>query len=62
MSTVPEAIVAAHCGMKVLALSVVTDLCPADNLQPADIAEIIKTAEGAEPKLRELVTEYLARL
>jgi purine-nucleoside phosphorylase len=62
MSTVPEAIVAAHCGMKVLALSVVTDLCPADNLQPANIAEIIETAEKTEPKLRELVVEYLKRL
>lgn len=62
MSMVPEAIVAAHCGMKVLALSVVTDLCPADNLQPANIAEIIETAERAEPKLRELVAEYLKRL
>jgi purine-nucleoside phosphorylase len=62
MSTVPEAIVAAHCGMKVLALSVVTDLCPADNLQPANIAEIIETAEKTEPKLRELVIDYLERL
>lgn len=62
MSMVPEAIVAVHCGMRVLALSVVTDLCPADNLQPANIAEIIQTAERAEPKLRELVTEYLRRL
>jgi len=62
MSTVPEAIVAAHCGMKVLALSVVTDLCPADNLEPANIREIIETAEKAEPRLRELVVEYLKRL
>jgi purine-nucleoside phosphorylase len=62
MSTVPETIVAAHCGMKVLALSVVTDLCPADNLQAADIDEIIQTAEKAEPKLRELVIEYLRRV
>jgi purine-nucleoside phosphorylase len=62
MSTVPETIVAGHCGMKTLALSVVTDLCPADNLQPANIKEIIETAEAAEPKLRELVMEYLKRL
>lgn len=62
MSTVPEAIVAGHCGMKTLALSVITDLCPADNLQPANIKEIIETAETAEPKLRELVMEYLKRL
>jgi len=62
MSTVPEAIVAAHCGMRVLALSVVTDLCPADNLEAANIKEIIETAENAEPKLRDLVVEYLKRL
>ncbi|MEJ2721419.1 MAG: purine-nucleoside phosphorylase [bacterium] len=62
MSSVPETIVAVHAGMKVLAVSIVTDLCPADNLEPADIKEIIETAEGAEPKLRELVIEYLRRL
>jgi purine-nucleoside phosphorylase len=62
MSTVPEAIVAAHCGMRSLALSVVTDLCPADNLEAANIREIIETAEKAEPTLRDLVVEYLSRL
>ncbi len=62
MSSVPETIVAVHAGMKVLAVSIVTDLCPADNLKPADIKEIIETAEGTEPKLRELVAEYLRRL
>ena len=59
MSTVPEAIVAVHAGMNVLAVSIVTDLCPADNLQPANIKEIIETAETTEPVLRELVTDYL---
>jgi purine-nucleoside phosphorylase len=62
MSTVPEVIVAVHTGMKVMALSVITDLCPADNLQPANIKEIISIAEGAEPVLRDLVTEYLKRM
>jgi purine-nucleoside phosphorylase len=62
MSSVPETIVAVHAGMKVLALSIVTDLCPADNLRPADIKEIIETAESTEPKLRELVIEYLKRI
>lgn len=61
MSSVPETIVAVHAGMRVLAVSIVTDLCPADNLKPADIKEIIETAEGTEPKLRELVVEYLQR-
>jgi purine-nucleoside phosphorylase len=62
MSTVPEVIVAVHSGMAVLALSIVSDLCPADNLQPANIAEIIKTAESTEPKLRRLVIEYLKKM
>lgn len=62
MSTVPEAIVAVHAGMKVLAASIVTDLCPADNLRPANIKEIIATAERTEPVLRKLVIEYLKEM
>jgi len=62
MSTVPEVIVAVHGGTKVLALSIVTDLCLADDLQPSNIKEIIETAEGTAPKLLKLVTEYLKRM
>jgi purine-nucleoside phosphorylase len=62
MSMVPESIVAVHAGMNVLAVSVVTDLCPPDNLQPANIKEIIETAESTEPILTELVIEYLKEL
>jgi purine-nucleoside phosphorylase len=59
MSVVPEVIVAVHTGMKVLAVSIITDMCPADNLQPANIKEIIETAEKTEPVLRDLVVDYL---
>ena len=62
MSVVPETIVAVHARMNVLAVSIVTDLCPADNLPPANIKEIIKTAERTEPVLRELVVEYLKEM
>lgn len=55
MSTVPEAIVAAHCGMRCMGLSIVTDMCLADALKPANIEEIIATANGAEWKLRAIV-------
>ncbi len=62
MSTVPEVIVAVHAGLRVLGLSVVTDLCLPDALKPASIDEIIKTANEAEPKLAKLVEEVIAKL
>jgi purine-nucleoside phosphorylase len=55
MSTVPEVIVAVHCGLRTLGISVVTDMCLPDALQPASIAEIIATANEAEKRLRVLV-------
>ena len=59
MSTVPEVIVAAHCDMRVVGFSIITDMCLPDALQPADIDEIIRTANEAEPKLTELVLGVL---
>lgn len=55
MSTVPEVIVAVHMGMEVLGLSIATDLCDPDHLEPCDIKEIIKTANEAGPKLDKLL-------
>ncbi|MFO1095270.1 MAG: purine-nucleoside phosphorylase [Planctomycetaceae bacterium] len=60
MSTVPEVIVAVHAGLRTLGLSVVTDLCLPDALEPADVSKIIAVANGAEPKLRALVRGVLA--
>lgn len=60
MSTVPEVIVAAHCGLRVAGFSIITDMCLADSLQPANVDEIIATANSAEPNLRKLVTGILA--
>jgi purine-nucleoside phosphorylase len=59
MSTVPEVLVAVHCGLKVLGLSVVTDMCLPDALEPADVPKIIATANAAEPKLRKLILGVL---
>lgn len=61
MSTVPEVIVAVHAGMRVLGLSIVTDMCLPDALAAADINEILATAAEAEPKLRKIVLGILAR-
>ncbi len=60
MSTVPETIVAVHCGLKVIGLSVVTDMCLPDALKPANVEEIIRVANEAEPRLRQLVRGIVA--
>ncbi|MDG2381545.1 MAG: purine-nucleoside phosphorylase [Pirellulaceae bacterium] len=61
MSTVPEVIVAAHCGLRVVGFSIVTDLCFPDSLKPAVVEEIIGHANAAEPKLRALVMGVIER-
>ncbi|MGQ9574179.1 MAG: purine-nucleoside phosphorylase [Thermoguttaceae bacterium] len=61
MSTVPEVLVAVHGGMRVLGLSIVTDMCLPDALKPANIAEILAIAAGGEPKLRKIVLGVLTR-
>jgi purine-nucleoside phosphorylase len=53
--TVPEVLAAVHGGMRVLGLSIVTDMCLPDALRPANIEEILATAAAAEPKLRKIV-------
>ncbi|HPK01867.1 MAG TPA: purine-nucleoside phosphorylase [Candidatus Sumerlaeota bacterium] len=62
MSTVPEVIVARHAGMRVVALSTVTDECLPDALRPVAIEEIIATARSAEPRLERLILGLLARI
>jgi purine-nucleoside phosphorylase len=59
MSTVPEVIVANHAGLPCCAISVLTDDCDPDNLQPANISEIIAIAGLAENKLTELYVELI---
>jgi purine-nucleoside phosphorylase len=62
MSTVPEVIAAVHAGLKVLGLSVVTDMCLPDALEPADIKKIIAIADKAEPVLVKLIEKTLQSL
>ncbi len=59
MSTVPEVIVAVHAGMRVFGLSVITDMCLPDALEPANIEHIIANANSAQPKLRALLLGVL---
>jgi purine-nucleoside phosphorylase len=62
MSTIPENIVANHMGMKVLGMSVITDECFPDALEPANVADIIATANRAEPKLTAIMKHVVERL
>lgn len=62
MSTVPEVIVANHTGLPCCAISVLTDDCDPDNLQPADIADIIAVAGKAENTLTELYVALIQDL
>ena len=60
MSTVPEVIVGVHANMRVMGLSVITDMCLPDALEPAHLPDIIATANAAEKKLRVLVRRIVA--
>ena len=62
MSTVPEVIVARHGGMRVLGLSIITDRCLPDALEPATVEDIIAVAREAEPKLTAVVRGVLQEL
>jgi len=62
MSTVPEVIVANHQGMRTVGISIVTDQCLPDALEPADIGRIIATANRAEPSLTRLIATVVERL
>ncbi len=59
MSTVPEVIVANHLKLPVIAVSVITDECDPENLETADINEIIAIAEKTEPKMVTLFKELI---
>ena len=62
MSTVPEVIVGAQLGIKCAAVSVITDECDPDNLQPVNIAEIIEIAGGADKKLSAVLMEVIQNI
>ena len=62
MSTVPEVIVARHMDLRVMALSVVTDECFPDALEPVTLADVLAAAAEAEPKLTALTKAVVEAL
>ncbi|HYF30375.1 MAG TPA: purine-nucleoside phosphorylase [Chitinophagaceae bacterium] len=62
MSTVPEVIAANHMQLPCAAISVITDECDPDNLQPVNIQEIIAVAAKADRRLSELLKKVIESL
>lgn len=62
MSTVPEVIVANQVGLPCAAVSVVTDECDPDNLQPVSLAEILAVAAKADKVLSGIFAEVVMGL
>ncbi len=61
MSTAPEVVVARHSGMRVLGISLVTNLALPDGA-PANHEEVLETGAAAKPKFAALLRGILARL
>ena len=61
MSTVPEVIVANHCGIKVFGISVVTDLGVEGKIVEVSHEEVQKAADAAQPKMTTIMRELINR-
>lgn len=62
MSTVPETIVAAHCGMQVLGFTLCTNMAAGVLDQPLSGEEVLEAAEAARPRFTSLVKACLERV
>ncbi len=62
MSTVPEVITAVHMGMDVMGISVITDECFPDALEPVDIEHVLEAADMAQPQMTKVMIGVLERL
>jgi purine-nucleoside phosphorylase len=62
MSTVPETIVAWELNMRVLGLSIVTNVASPDTPQTVDASEVVNAARRAEPHVRRIVAAVVTSL
>jgi purine-nucleoside phosphorylase len=60
MSTIPEVIVARHCGIRVLAFSVISNVCfPKAKLSHTTIESVVKNVEKAAPGLQSIIEAFI---
>lgn len=62
MSTVPEVIVANHCGIKVFGVSVITDLGIEGKIVEVSHEEVQKAADEAQPRMTTIMRELINRV
>lgn len=61
MSTIPETIVARHCGMKVLGISCITDMALPEQLEPLTHEQVMEVANRTKPKFIQLVSAIVEK-
>ena len=62
MSTVPEVIVARHCGMRVFGISIITDLGVEGKIVEVSHEEVQKAANAVQPLMAEIFREMVKRI
>ena len=62
MSTVPEVIVAVHAGVKVLGISIISNVNDPDNFKPILFSEVVEISKKTEKKLGKLVKAFIKEL
>jgi purine-nucleoside phosphorylase len=62
MSTVPEAVFAKACGMKIAGLSLVTNLAAGIAMRPLDHAEVVAAGEAARSGMKAFIGDFIDRI
>jgi purine-nucleoside phosphorylase len=62
MSTVAEAIAAVHAGLRILGISIISNVNLPDAMAPITIEEVVATVEQAESRLVQLIGGILAEV
>ena len=62
MSTVPEVIVARHCGMKVFGISVITNMGITNQPETASHEEVQEVGNSVQPRIKMLIKKMIERM